>query len=64
MLAFIVGYELRLQNFIFHQPVDWFANTNKLKRTGFSGMKVDTEEMWARKLQELSDLKVIPTYSS
>ena len=52
------------QDFVFHQSNDWFANTNKLKRAGFTGMKVNTEQMWARQLQQLSDMKVIPSYSA
>lgn len=32
-------------DFVFNQPSDWFQNCNKLKQTGFDGMKVDTDQV-------------------
>ena len=29
-----------MQEFVYQQPTDWFANTNKLKRAGFNKMTV------------------------
>ena len=54
---------LALQDSVLHQSNDWFASTTKLKCTGFNGMKVDSEDMSARQLQQLSDKKIIPSYS-
>jgi hypothetical protein len=49
----------RLQ-FILTQPGDWFSNVNSLRRAGFQGQSVDTDEMFLRQLKEMREQKVIP----
>ncbi|KAI7841239.1 hypothetical protein COHA_005076 [Chlorella ohadii] len=36
---------------------DWFSNTNKLRRTGFHGMCVDSDAMFGRLFQKMRDQK-------
>ncbi|KAL3141758.1 hypothetical protein ABBQ32_004438 [Trebouxia sp. C0010 RCD-2024] len=49
-------------DFVFNQPSDWFQNCNKLKQTGFDGMKVDTDQMYLRLFREMAQKRFIPNY--
>jgi len=49
-------------DFVFDQPSDWFQNTTRLKQCGYTGMCVDTEQMYIRIFRQMEDAKVIPKY--
>lgn len=49
-------------DFVFNQPSDWFQNCNKLKQTGFDGMKIDTDQMYIRLFREMAQKRFIPNY--
>jgi nucleoside-diphosphate-sugar epimerase len=49
-------------DFVLKQPSDWFQNTTKLKKTGYTGMCLDTEEMYVKIFKQMEDARVIPKY--
>ncbi|KAL4427895.1 hypothetical protein ABPG75_001984 [Micractinium tetrahymenae] len=47
-------------DFVMSYPGDLFANHNALARTGFHGMCLDTDEMFARLFRKMREQRVIP----
>ena len=47
-------------DFVLSYPGDLFSSVNKLRRTGFHGMHIDSDEMFARLFQRMREQKVIP----
>lgn len=47
-------------DFVFTYPASWFSTVNKLRRTGFHAMCIDSDAMFASLFQRLREEKVIP----
>ena len=47
-------------DYVLSYPGDLFSSVNKLRRTGFHGMHIDSDEMFARLFQRMREQQVIP----
>lgn len=47
-------------DFVFQQPCDWVSDLTKLRKTGFHGMCISTEEMFMQQFESMRAAKVIP----
>jgi hypothetical protein len=47
-------------DFVLTYPSSWFCNVNRLRRTGFAAMHLDSDAMFAALFQRMRDQKVIP----
>ena len=45
---------------MFNFPGDWFSNVNALRRAGFGGMHLDSDEAFRRLFARLREQRVIP----
>ena len=47
-------------DFVLTFPSDWFSTVNKLRRSGFHGMHIDSDAMFASLFERMREQKVIP----
>ena len=45
---------------VFSQQTDFFSDVNKLRRTGFQDMSIDSTEMFLELLAHLREIRIIP----
>lgn len=50
----------KFMDFVFQQPCDWVSDLTKLRKTGFHGMCISTEEMFMQQFESMRAAKVIP----
>ncbi len=60
-----VGFGSEFVHSVARQPfsllhADWVSNVNKLRRTGFQGMCIDTEDTYTKIFKRLRDENFIP----